>query len=90
MLISRLLQTRLQEPRQLFNDNRQTTNIQRLRGPFENWQPLCRLSKQNPLAMASRGIESRFEHLSVNDENDPGDGVKKTGLKSKVNTGVDL
>ncbi|KFX88179.1 hypothetical protein O988_09135 [Pseudogymnoascus sp. VKM F-3808] len=34
--------------------------------------------------MASRGLESRFEHLSVTDENDAGEGLKKTGLKSKV------
>jgi len=35
--------------------------------------------------MATRGLESRFEHLTVNDENDPGDGNKQQyGLKSKV------
>lgn len=38
------------------------------------------------LTMASRGLESRFEHLSVTDENDNGEGLKKTGLKSKVST----
>lgn len=32
--------------------------------------------------MASRALESRFERMSVNDENDPGDGSKY--LKSKV------
>jgi len=31
--------------------------------------------------MATRVLESRFEHLSVNDENDPGEGSK---YKSKV------
>ncbi|KFY82573.1 hypothetical protein V498_08542, partial [Pseudogymnoascus sp. VKM F-4517 (FW-2822)] len=38
----------------------------------------------NAVTMASRGLESRFEHLSVTDENDGGEGLKKTGLKSKV------
>jgi aurora kinase len=33
--------------------------------------------------MANRGLESRFAHMSVNDENDPGDGSKPY-LKSKV------
>jgi aurora kinase len=33
--------------------------------------------------MATRGLESRFERLSVNDENDPGDG-SKAYQKSKV------
>jgi len=33
--------------------------------------------------MATRTLESRFERMSVNDENDPGDG-SKTYLKSKV------
>jgi len=32
--------------------------------------------------MATRTLESRFERMSVNDENDPGDGNKY--LKSKV------
>jgi hypothetical protein len=35
-------------------------------------------------SMATRTLESRFEHLSVNDENDPNDGTKYQ--KSKVNT----
>jgi hypothetical protein len=33
--------------------------------------------------MATRGLESRFARMSVNDENDPGDG-SKAYLKSKV------
>jgi len=33
--------------------------------------------------MANRGLESRFARMSVNDENDPGDGSKPY-LKSKV------
>jgi aurora kinase len=32
--------------------------------------------------MATRVLESRFERMSVNDENDPGDGMKYQ--KSKV------
>lgn len=44
------------------------------------------LEGDNSLTMASRGLESRFEHLSVTDENDGGEGLKKTGLKSKVST----
>lgn len=31
--------------------------------------------------MASHGLESRFERMSVNDENDPGEGKK---YKTKV------
>ncbi len=34
------------------------------------------------IQMASRTLESRFERMSVNDENDPGDGSKYQ--KSKV------
>jgi hypothetical protein len=34
--------------------------------------------------MATRILESRFEHMSVNDENDPGDGSKYQ--KPKVNS----
>jgi hypothetical protein len=33
--------------------------------------------------MANRALESRFAQMSVNDENDPGDG-SKAYLKSKV------
>ena len=33
--------------------------------------------------MATRALESRFERMSVNDENDPGDD-NKAYLKSKV------
>jgi aurora kinase len=29
-----------------------------------------------PAMMATRTIEARFERMSVNDENDPGDGTK--------------
>ncbi|KAH8672097.1 serine/threonine-protein kinase [Tricladium varicosporioides] len=36
--------------------------------------------------MATRALESRFEHLSVNDENDPSDGSKYKGLVSKMTT----
>ncbi len=36
----------------------------------------------NTIKMATRVLESRFERMSVNDENDPGDGSKY--LKSKV------
>lgn len=39
--------------------------------------------------MANRGLESRFARMSVNDENDPGDGSKPY-LKSKVSTPLDL
>lgn len=35
--------------------------------------------------MAARNLESRFARMSINDENDPGDG-SKTYLKSKVST----
>jgi aurora kinase len=38
--------------------------------------------------MATRVLESRFEHLSVNDENDPTDGSKYQ--KSKVIPGHKL
>lgn len=38
--------------------------------------------------MATRTLESRFEHMSVNDENDPGDGNKypKSKVSSRIQT----
>jgi aurora kinase, other len=36
------------------------------------------------MMMAARTMEARFERMSVNDENDPGDG-SKTYQKAKVN-----
>lgn len=68
-----------------------TTNIAKQPTQFHAWKltvllNLCRivLEVDISLIMASRGLESRFEHLSVTDENDNGEGLKKTGLKSKV------
>ena len=45
-------------------------------------------STYQPLTMATRGLESRFERMSVNDENDPSDSSKPYS-KTKVSTSVD-